>query len=103
MDGTLILIIIYVIFVIIFIITITGNFTHPTKYPCIGCQDGYLTQHLGEYSCHAFDCDYANDILSFYYILYSAKQAVDLYPPPYRRVEVHHLPWTFTYSMYRLR
>jgi len=23
-----------------------GNFTHPTKYPCIGCQDGYLTQHL---------------------------------------------------------
>jgi hypothetical protein len=24
----------------------TGNFTNPTKYLCLGCQDGYLTQYL---------------------------------------------------------
>jgi len=23
-----------------------GNFTDPYKYPCVGCQDGYLTQYL---------------------------------------------------------
>lgn len=23
-----------------------GNFSDPNKYPCTGCQDGYLTEHL---------------------------------------------------------
>ena len=24
----------------------SGNFTNPARYPCLGCQDGYLTQYL---------------------------------------------------------
>ena len=24
----------------------TGNFTNASKYPCLGCQDGYLTEYL---------------------------------------------------------
>lgn len=30
----------------VFFMCFAGNFTNPDKFPCLGCQDGYLTEYL---------------------------------------------------------